>query len=69
MERPLEIEKNCCRKMRLFQRALFLATTFPKIVKNSIFVLNFPNCWKFFQKISSNLGVSSKRVEKLTRVF
>ena len=35
MERPPpEIEKNCCRKMVLFPKALFLATTFPKLAKN-----------------------------------
>ena len=43
---PPEIEKNCCRKMMLFPKALFLATTFPKIDKNSIFLMNF------YQKIS-----------------
>ena len=32
--------KNCCRKMMLFPKALFLATTFPKIDKNSIFLMN-----------------------------
>ena len=37
---PPEIEKNCCRKMMLFPKALFLATTFPKIDKNSIFLMN-----------------------------
>ena len=38
--------KNCCRKMMLFPKALFLATTFPKIDKNSILLMNF------YQKIS-----------------
>ena len=38
---PPEIEKNCCRKRILFPKALFLATTFPKIDKNSIFLMNF----------------------------
>ena len=33
--------KNCCRKMMLFPKALFLVTIFPKIIKNSIFLLNF----------------------------
>ena len=36
-----EIEKNCCRKMMLFPMALVLATTFPKIDKNAIFLMNF----------------------------
>ena len=38
---PPEIEKNCCRKMMLFPKALFLAATFPKIDKNSNFLMNF----------------------------
>ena len=38
--------KNCCRKMMVFPKALFLATTFPKIDKNSIFLM------KFYQKMS-----------------
>ena len=33
--------------MMLFPKALFLATTFPKIDKNSIFLMNF------YQKISN----------------
>ena len=41
-----EIEKKRCRKVMLFPKALFLATTFPKIDKNSIFLMNF------YQKIS-----------------
>ena len=36
---PPEIGKNCCRKI-LFQKALFLIT-FPQIVKNTTFPLNF----------------------------
>ena len=43
--------KNCCRKMMLFPKVLFLATTFPKIVKNSMFLLNF---YQKFSKISQN---------------
>ena len=56
MERPLEIEKNCCRKMRIFQRALFLATTFPKIVRNSIFLVNFPHSFKIISQNSQQFG-------------
>ena len=48
---PPEIEKNCCRKMMLFPKALFLATTFPKIDKNSIFLLNL---YQKFSKFSQN---------------
>ena len=47
---PPKLEK-CCRKMMLFPKALFLATTFPKIVKNSIFLLNF---YQKFSKITQN---------------
>ena len=43
---PPEMEKNCCRKMIFFSKDLLLATTFQKIVKNSIFLL------KFYQKLS-----------------
>ena len=43
---PPEMEKIVIDKMMLFLKALFLATTFPKIVKNSIFLLNF------YQKLS-----------------
>ena len=37
---PPEIENNCSRKTMIFRKALFLATTFPKIDKNSIFLMN-----------------------------
>ena len=52
---PPEMEKNCCRKMKLFPKALFLATTFQKIVKNSIFLLNFHQKFtKFSQNFPTN---------------
>ena len=38
--------------MVLFPKALFLATTFPKVGKNSIFLLNF------YQKFSKLLKIS-----------
>ena len=43
--------KNCCRKMILFPKVLFLAKTFPKNVKNSIGKLNF---YQRFSKVSQN---------------
>ena len=43
--------EKCCRKMALFQKALFLATTIPKIDKNSISLLNF---YQKISKISQN---------------
>ena len=51
---PPEIEKNCCSKMMLFPKALFLATTFPKIDKNSIFLMNvYQKISKFSQNFST----------------
>ena len=41
---------NCCRKMMLFPKVLFLAATFLKSVKNSILLLNFYQI--FFIKFS-----------------
>ena len=64
-----EIEKNCCRKMMLFPKALFLASTFSKIVEKSIFQLNFHLKFsKFRQKCSNNLCFSSKRAQSQSRV-
>ena len=48
---PPEIEKNCCRKMMLFPKALFLASTLPKFAKNSFFLLN---SYQKFSKFSQN---------------
>ena len=50
--------KNCCRKMMLFPKAVYLATTFPKIVKNSTFLLNF---YQNFSKISKNFPTCAFR--------
>ena len=53
-ERSPEIEK-LRRKMMLFPRALFLATIFPKIANNSIFLLNFhQTCSKFLTNFLTN---------------
>ena len=42
--------ENCGGKVVLFKKGLFLATSFPKIVKNSNFLLNFhPKFSKFSQ--------------------
>ena len=48
---PPRTGKNCCRKMMLFPKVPFLATTFPKIDKNSNFRLNFH---QKFPKFSQN---------------
>ena len=45
------MEKNSSRKMLLFPMALFLATTFPKIVKKLNFLLNFHQKFQRFLKI------------------
>ena len=42
--------------MVLFPKALFLATTFPKLSKNSIFLLNF---YQKFSKFSKNFQTIS----------
>ena len=63
-EFPSRNWKNCCRKMMLFLKALFLATTFSKIVKipfsiafsSKIFknVSSFPNKFVFSSKRAKN---------------
>ena len=48
---PSKMENNCCRKMMLFLKALFLATTFPKILfLYCIFIKNFHNLLKISQQ-------------------
>ena len=42
--------------MMLFPKALFLATNFPKIDKNSIFLLNFYKNFQNFLKISKQFA-------------
>ena len=54
---PLRNGTNCCRKMMLFPKALFLASTFPKVAKNSIFLLNF---YPKFSKFPNNLCFLAK---------
>ena len=53
---PPRNRKQCWRKMVLFPKALFLATTFPKLAKNSIFLLNF---YQKFSKFSQNFQTIS----------
>ena len=50
-------------KMMLFPKALFLVTNFLKIVKNSIFLLNFHETFQNFSEIPSNLCFSYKRAK------
>ena len=63
---PPEIEKNCCRKLVLFPKALFLAPTFPKVTKNSIFLLNIYAKFQNFLKISKQFVFFVQTREKLT---
>ena len=49
--------------MMLFPKALFLVTTFPKIVKNSIFLLNF---YQKFLKVSQQFVYFVQTRENLT---
>ena len=61
---PPPTGKNCCRKMMLFPKFLFLAITFPKIDKNSTFPLNFhQKLSKFSQIFPKQLCFSSKRAK------
>ena len=59
---PPRTGKNCCIKMILFPKALFVVTTFPKIDKN--FLLNFhQKNFKLFSKLPNKLCFSSKRAK------
>ena len=65
MERPPpEIEKNCCRKMVLFPKALFLATTFPKLAKNWIFLLNFYQNFSKLSQIFKTISIFRQNTRK-----
>ena len=52
--------------MMLCPKALFLVTNFPKIVYNSIFLLNFHNNFKNLLKISQQFVFFIQMREKLT---
>ena len=65
MERP-EIERNCCRKMMLFPKALYLAITRPEVIRHSIIRLNF---YQNFLKISQQFIYFAQTCKKLTRVL
>ena len=59
---PPETEKNCCRKMVLFPKALFLVTNFRKKNKKYNFSIEFSSKnFKIFSKFPYNLRFSSKR--------
>ena len=68
---PPRNRKNCCRKMVLFPKALFLVTNFRKNKKIKIkknkkinFYIEFSSKnFKIFSKFPINLGFSSKRAK------
>ena len=60
--------KNCCRKMVLFPKALFLVTNFRKKIKNKNKKFKFSKefsskNYKIFSKFPNNLCFSSKRAK------
>ena len=57
------------RKMRLFPKALFLATPFPKIDKNSFFLLNFHQNFQNFLKNSQLVVFFVQTRKNLTPSF
>ena len=65
-EAPLpETEKNCCREMVLFRKALFLVTNFQKIKNKKINKFKFSievslKNFRIFSKFSNNSRSSSK---------
>ena len=63
-----EMEK-CCWKMVVFTKTAFLASTFPTIVKNSIFLWNFHQQLSKFPHNSQTFVYFVKTSENLTQVF
>ena len=55
--------KNWCRKMMLFPKALFLATNFPQLAKNSILLLHFYQKFSKFSQTFPGICFSSKRAK------
>ena len=61
--------KNSCRKIKVFPKALFLATTFPKIDTNLIFLFNFYQIFAKFLKNFPALCIFRPNREKLTKAL
>ena len=59
--------KNYCRKMVLFPKALFLASHFPNVAKNSICLLNFYQECSRFPKVSKQFVFFTHTRERVTR--
>ena len=56
-----------CRKIKLFPKALFLTSTFSKIVRKSLFLLNVPK--KIFKTFSMSPKFVSKNARKINAWF
>ena len=65
---PPKLEK-CCRKMRLFPKARFLATSFPKIDKNSNFLTNFYQKISKFSQNFPTICIFRPNARKINAVF
>ena len=65
---PPKSEKNC-RKVMLFPKALFLATNFPKLAKNSIFYWIFIKHCQNFLNISQQFVFFVQTRKKPTQIF
>ena len=55
--------------MVLFPKALFLATTFAKVAKNSIFILNFYQKFSKFSQHFQTICVSRPNARKINALF
>ena len=66
---PPPNRKKCCRKMMLFPKFLFLATTFPKLDKNSTFPLNFHQKFAKFSQIFPTICVFRPNGQKFNAWF
>ena len=55
--------------MVLFPKALFLATTFPKVAKHSIFLLNFYQKFSKFSENFSTVCVFRPNAQKINAWF
>ena len=64
-----ETKKNCCRKMVLFPKALVLVTDFPKIVKNSNFLLNFHQKFSNFSQNFKTICIFRPNARKINAWF
>ena len=59
--------KNCCWKMMLFPKPVYLATTFPKVAKNPISLLNYYQKFTNFSQNFPTICVFCPNAKKITR--